>query len=92
MRRSIGTSTSTKQKLPKPAQPPLSLGVGADEQSDALRSLKQIGYDIYVRAGLVEFLLEHPEARSVSSKKPSRSSRSGNSSWCMARSPRASSV
>ena len=40
---------------------PLSLGVGADEQSDALRSLKQIGYDIYVRAGLVEFLLEHPE-------------------------------
>ena len=26
-----------------------------------MRSVKQIGYDIYVRAGLVEFLLEHPE-------------------------------
>jgi len=35
-------------------------GIG-EEQSDALRSVKQLGYDIYVRAGLVEYLLEHPE-------------------------------
>ena len=35
-------------------------GIG-EEQSDALRSAKQLGYDIYVRAGLVEYLLEHPE-------------------------------
>ena len=35
-------------------------GIG-EEQSDALRSVKQLGYDIFVRAGLVEYLLEHPE-------------------------------
>ena len=28
---------------------------------DTLPSLRQTGYDIYVRAGLVEYLLEHPE-------------------------------
>ena len=39
-------------------------GIG-EEQSDALRSVKQLGYDIFVRAGLVEYLLEHPE-RAVS--------------------------
>jgi tetratricopeptide (TPR) repeat protein len=32
-------------------------GIG-EEQSDALRSVKQLGYDIYVRAGLVEYLLD----------------------------------
>ena len=42
----------------KAAQARQSIG---EEQSDALRSLKQVGYDIYVRAGLVEYLLEHPE-------------------------------
>ena len=35
-------------------------GIG-EEQADALRSLKQVGYDIYIRAGLVEYLLDHPE-------------------------------
>ena len=29
-----------------------------DDQSDDLHSAKQVGYDIYVRAGLVEYLLE----------------------------------
>jgi len=28
---------------------------------DTLPSLRQTGYDIYIRAGLVEYLLEHPE-------------------------------
>ena len=30
-----------------------------DDQSDDLHSAKQVGYDIYVRAGLVEYLREH---------------------------------
>ena len=47
---------------------------------DTMPSLRQTGYDIYVRAGLVEYLLERPERRSPSLRRPRRSSPSG-TSW-----------
>ena len=49
---------------------------------DTMPSLRQTGYDIYVRAGLVEYLLEHPErAVGLLREGHSRSSPSGTSSW-----------
>ncbi len=43
-----------------------------DDQSDTLRSLKEVGYDIYVRAGLVEYLSQGDQDKEKSEVKDPR--------------------
>ena len=52
-----------KENIPVrgPAERPSSFSQATLFPDDTLPSLRQTGYDIYVRAGLVEYLLEHPE-------------------------------
>ena len=55
---------------------------------DTLPLLRQTGYDIYVRAGLVEYLLEHPERAVAFFEKAKPLRPSGALSRRMATSPR----